>query len=271
MRKMYLTMMLITLMSMYNSVTLTAQDSTSTQKIGLDISCDMMSRYVWRGSQFGGNSPSIQPGVAMNYKFLTFGVWGAYSTGGINASQEVDLYLSANFFNDKFTAVVTDYYFPSNTINYDYFAYGDKTGHVLEAGLLFNGTDKIPFSFGAYLNFYGNDAHKTGNNPSDTTTFNKNIGNQYSTYFELAYNKSFNNMDLSAFVGFTLTNQKSADKAIGYDGETGFYGSGAGVVNLGVTLSKGVQITKKYSLPLTASFIINPNAEKVYLVFGFSF
>ena len=271
MKNIYLSLILTLVVSMVGSVALIAQDSTATPKVSLDVSCDLMSRYVWRGSQFGGNSPSIQPGVEANYKFLTFGVWGAYSTGGINASQEVDLYLSANFFNDKFTAVVTDYYFPSNTINYDYFAYGDKTGHVLEAGLLFNGTDKIPFSFSAYLNFYGNDAHKTGDNPSDTTTFNKNIGNQYSNYFELAYNKSFTNMDLSAFVGFTLTNQKSADSKIGYNGETGFYGKGAGVVNLGLTLSKGIKITKNYSLPITASFIVNPNSEHIYLVFGFSF
>ncbi len=268
---MYFGIMLIFILGMFNSVNLNAQDSTPTQKIKLDLSCDLMSRYVWRGSQFGGNSPSIQPGIEANYKFLTFGVWGAYSTGGINASQEVDLYLSANFFNDKFTAIITDYYFPSNTINYNYFAYGDKTGHVLEAGLLFNGTDKIPFSFSAYLNFYGNDAYKTGDNPSDTTTFNKNIGNQFSNYFELAYNKSFSTFDLSTFIGFTLTDQKAADSTIGYDGESGFYGKGAGVVNLGFTLSKGLQITKNYSLPLTASFIVNPNSESIYLVFGFSF
>ena len=271
MRRLYFTTILIIMISTYGSITLKAQDTTTTKKVNLDVSCDLMSRYVWRGSQFGGNSPSIQPGLDLNYKVLTFGVWGAYSTGGINASQEVDLYLSANFLNDKITAIVTDYYFPSNTIKYDYFAYGDKTGHVFEAGLSFNGTDKIPFSFSVYVNLYGNDAYKTGTEPSDTTTFNKNIGNQYSNYFEIAYNKTIKNIDLSAFMGFTLNNPNAADSKIGYNGETGFYGNGPGVVNLGVSISKGLKITDSYSLPLIASFILNPNAKRVYLVFGFSF
>jgi len=271
MKKLYFITMLIITISIYGSVSLKAQDTTATKKVNLDVNCDLMSRYVWRGSQFGGNSPSIQPGVSLNHKALTFGAWGAYSTGGINASQEVDLYLSTNFINDKFTAIVTDYYFPSNSIKYDYFAYGDKTGHVFEAGLSFNGTDKIPVSFSAYVNFYGNDAFKTGNDPYDTTTFNKNIGNQYSNYFEFAYSKTFKNIDFNAFLGFTLNNPKAADSNTGYNGETGFYGNGPGIVNIGVTMSKGVKITDSFSLPLTASFILNPNAKRVYLVFGFSF
>jgi len=271
MKKLIFAFMLISTISIYNSATLKAQDSTSIQKVNLDVSCDLMSRYVWRGTQFGGNSPSIQPGIELNYKNFTLGTWGAYSTGGVHASQELDIYLSANFVDNMFTAVVTDYYFPSDTANYNYLGYDNKTGHVLEAGLLFNGTEKIPFTFSAYLNFYGNDAPKLGSSPSDSSTFNKNDGIQYSNYFELGYNKTISNIDLSAFLGFTLNNQKAADAKTGFIGESGYYGNGPGLVNIGVTLSKGVKITDSFTLPLSASFVINPDAKRAYLVFGFSF
>ena len=267
--KRFLYTALIIVLSIVEVTSLKAQDTTSTNPFS--ISCDMMSRYVWRGTEFGGKSPSIQPGIEANYKNFTIGAWGAYSTGGVHASQEMDLYMSANFYKDYFTVVVTDYYFPSDTANYNYLGYDSKTDHVLEAGLIFNGTNNIPISFSAYMNFYGNDAQRLGDDPGDTTTFNKNIGIQYSNYFEVAYNKSFNSMDLSAFVGFTFSKQAAANASTGFIGESGYYGNGAGIVNVGLTLSKGIKITDNYSLPITTSFIINPNSKKVFLIFGISF
>ena len=238
----------------------------------IDLGCDLMSRYVWRGTQFGGNSPSIQPNIELNYKNFTLGTWGAYSTGGVHASQELDLYLSANFLKDMFTVVVTDYYFPSDTANYNFLGYDSKTGHVLEGGLIFNGTNKIPITFSAYVNFYGSDAKKIGNDPSDSTTFNKEAGLQYSNYFELGYSKTLKgDVELNAFLGFSLNNPRAANTGTGYIGESGFYGDTPGIVNIGVTVSKGIKITKLYELPISASFIVNPNAKRAYLVFGLSF
>ena len=279
MKKLYVLILLLGGLSLFHSSNLKAQDQDSTKATAseskaqlIDLSCDIMSRYVWRGSQFGGNSPSIQPGIELNYKNFTLGTWGAYSTGGVHASQELDLYLSANFIKDLFTVIVTDYYFPSDTANYDYLGYDSKTGHVLEGGLIFNGTKKIPITFSAYINFYGHDAEHIGDNPSDTTTFNKETGIQYSNYFELGYSNTLaGDIDFNAFVGFTLSNPKAADPTTGYIGEAGFYGDAPGIVNIGLTVSKGIKITKSYSLPITASFIINPNAKRVYLVFGLSF
>ncbi|RUA24066.1 MAG: hypothetical protein DSY76_08460 [Bacteroidetes bacterium] len=281
MKKRYVLLLFIIGLSVFSTPKLIAQsqDSTQTQATEassqsqwIDLSCDLMSRYMWRGTQFGGNSPSIQPGIELNYKNFTLGTWGAYSTGGVHASQELDLYASVNLFKDMFTVIVTDYYFPSDTANYDYLGYDSKTGHVLEGGLIFNGTKKIPITFSAYVNFYGHDAKRMGDNPADTTTFNKDIGLQFSNYFELGYTKTLKGgIDFQAFLGFTLSNPKAADSSIGYMGEQGFYGDAPGIVNVGFTVSKGVKITKSYSLPLTASFIVNPNAKSVHLVFGLSF
>jgi len=247
-----------------------AQTDSTESNFDLSLGADLMSRYVWRGTEFGGSSPSIQPSLALTYKNFEIGAWGAYSTGGINASQEMDLYLSYTFYKDIFTVIFTDYYFPSDTANYDYFGYDDKTGHIGELGLVFNGTKKIPLSLSAYVNLFGSDAQTLGSNSHDTTTFNLKTGIQYSNYFELAYNSSIKDIDLSLFTGFTFNNPKGENKNTGFIGESGFYGNGPGVVNLGVTASKLIKITDSYSLPITTSLITNPQAEKIFLVFGIS-
>ncbi len=247
------------------------QDTTKASDFNLNIGADIMSRYVWRGTQFGGNSPSIQPAITLNYKNLELGAWGAYSTGGVHASQEMDLYLSYTFLNEMFTVIATNYFFPSDTAQYDYYGYDSKTGHVVETGFIFNGTKKIPLTFSAYVNVYGADASAIGSNPNDTVNFNKKTGIQYSNYFEMGYSHALNNVDFNLFLGFTLNNPKSSNKNTGYIGETGWYGSGPGVVNVGITASKEIKITDNYSLPISVSFITNPQAKKVFLVFGLSF
>lgn len=247
-----------------------SQTDSTQNNINLSTGASIMSRYVWRGTQFGGNSPSIQPSLNVTYKNLTLGAWGAYSTGGVHASQEMDLSLSYSFLNN-FSAVITDYYFPTDTGNYNYLGYDDKTGHIFELGLSYSG-NKIPITISAYVNFAGNDAPTYYDDVKDTANFNKKSGIQYSNYFEIAYNNTLkNNISYNIFLGFTLNNPKAKNDKTGFIGEQGFYGNGPGVVNMGVTVNKSIKITNKYSLPITTSFIINPQAEKVFLIFGLSF
>ncbi len=249
-----------------------AQNDSAKTKIKTNFSADLFSRYIWRGTQFGGNSPSLQPGITANYKNLEIGTWGAYSIGGNNPAQEMDLFLQYTFLKNKLSVIITDYFFPTETANYNYFDYNkNTTGHIFESGLTFNGTQKIPLTFSSYINIFGADAAKIGDNPNDTTNFNKKTGIQYSNYFELGYTKTITNTELNFFIGFTLNKQKSANTTIGYIGETGFYGNGPGIVNLGLKAQKTIKITKYYSLPLTTSLITNPQAHKVYLIFGISF
>jgi len=234
--------------------TLIAQpDSTSTKLNNpLSINLDIMSRYVWRGTDYGG-SPSIQPGISYSLAGFTIGTWGAYTTNNPGI-QEVDLYLSYSL-KDVISLTVTDYFFPDENSNYNYFDYGDiRTGHVLEGSVSFNGTDKLPLTALIATNFYGNDARRINNNDSLG-------GIQYSTYAEISYSFKYFNI----FMGANLTNPDT-DK-----GETGYYGNSIGIVNLGISTSKKIKITDKFSLPVTASLITNPQAEKIYLVAGFSF
>ncbi len=259
---------LIAMVLLFSTIGTMAQEKSSL--FTYDFGADLMSKYVWRGTQFGGSYPSIQPYAELGIGPITLGAWGAYTIAGPNPYQEFDLYLSANFAEDMLTLTLTDYYFP-DTSDYKYFQYNeDKTGHILEGSLAFNGTDKIPFSLMVAVNFYGADAQKINDDPA-SPDFNTKSGIQYSTYMELGYAFAVKEIEMNAFAGMTLNNPKAADAATGYIGEAGFYGSGPGVVNLGVTASKSIKITDSYSLPLSCAVITNPQAEKVFLVFGISF
>ena len=101
-------------------------------------------------------------------------------------------------------------------------------------------------------------------------------------YTELAASTSIMGVDLSAGyftevealyveLGFSTG---AVDIAFGYgdDQADGFYaGGGSGLVNMSFNGSKDIQISDNYALPVFGSFIINPEAETAFLVFGISF
>lgn len=245
-----------------------AQDLTETKKIEFGLSGDLVSRYVWRGSQFGGNSANIQPSVTLTKGKFEVGIWGAYSLGGFNPSQEFDYYLSYSFANDMVSVLFTDYFFPAEGNDFKYFDYSDNTtGHVLEGTIKFNGTEKIPFSILAAINFFGADAISLNDDPT-SSDFNTKSGIQYSTYIELGYDTKIKGLDFNAFIGSSLNSVKETDNSTGFVGETGYYGKRAGIVNLGFKGSKSIQITNNFSLPISGSVIVNPMSEKVFFVFG---
>ncbi len=224
-----------------------AQESESPVTFGADI----VSRYIWRGLNLGGNTPSIQPSITWNIgkSGLSLGAWGAFSYGE-QLNQETDLVLSYTTPNEMFSATISDYFFPSDGGGYDYFDYGDETGHLMEGVISFNGTDKFPISLLFAMNFFGADA------------VNEDGDIVMSKYVELGYSKTMGDVDFSAFIGAAL------DKA---DVGTGFYGQEkAGIVNLGIGLSKSITITESFSLPVSATLITNPTSKSIFMVFGIS-
>ena len=205
-----------------------AQDSASSSPI--DIGVDLMSRYVWRGTDYG-SSPSIQPSMELGLGGFALGFWGAYTTN-LPGVQELDLYASYTF-SDVVTIGVTDYFFPDEVFGYDYYEYRqDSTSHILEGMAIFNGLENLPLTFMVGYNFAGD--------------------SQHSTYLELGYSFSILNLFLGAGNGFYTT-----------DGSFN-------LVNVGITVSKDISITEKFSLPVSASIITNPQAGKVHFVFGIS-
>lgn len=234
-----------------------------------DVKADIMSRYIWRGCDLGGESPSIQPSVLMNLgdsnHTVTLGAWAAYNFGTSN--QEADLYFTYTF--KKFLSLTLyDYYFPGNPVytktQKKYFNYTEgETGHIYEADLSFNGTDKIPFTLLFAMNVYGDDKHKV-KHTVDSVFVRGDIF--YSKYIELGYKKNIRGTDFNAFIGAALDDPDEDKGEEGY-----YYNKSAGIINLGVKVSKAVAITDKYSMPLQGSLVFNPEAEKIYLVFGISF
>ena len=246
--RLFLMMLLLSLTGIY------AKDEENTKKKDtLTIGVDLMSRYVFRGTQLGGASPSIQPNLAYTRGKLSIGLWGAYAINQTAASQEADFYVSYAI-TKNIGIAVTDYFFPTDDGNYKYFDY-DKltTGHLLEASVSYSGTEKLPLSVLLATNFYGSD-------PIRLNADGTRKGIQYSSYAEVGY--AFNKFD--AFIGFNLT--KPNENL----GESGFYGNTFGVVNLGLTAEREVKITKTFDLPLTFSLITNPQAQKIFFIFGIS-
>lgn len=225
-----------------------------TIKSVFNVGCDLMSRYVWRGTDFG-SSPSIQPTIEFSKGGFTIGSWGAFTTN-LPGVQEADLYMSYTA-ADMVSVTFTDYFFPDETAaNNRYFNYkSGETGHVFEISASFNGTKKLPLNFTIAANIYGADAVKNDENGVATEDI------QFSTYAEIGY--SFKYLDM--FAGFNIL-APDLDR-----GESGYYGNYTGFVNLGITHTKNIKITENFTLPLSVSLIFNPQTEKIFMVAGFSF
>ena len=191
-----------------------------------DFGADVVSSYVWRGTQFGSGA-HVQPYMDLGSGNLTGGVWGSFPTSAKGGGNELDLWVSYDF--GPLALTVTNYTFPGEGG-----VYADGEG-------LFNGD-----------------------------------------YTELAASTSIMGVDLSAGyftevealyveLGFSTG---AVDIAFGYgdDQADGFYaGGGSGLVNMSFSGSKDIQISDNYALPVFGSFIINPEAETAFLVFGISF
>ena len=211
---------------------LAQNDSISNFSWSADI--DLMSRFVWRGQQYG-TGPSIQPGLSGTWKNLTIGVWGAYEIVE-SETQETDFYISQTA--GPFTFSIWDYWSYSETGSTNFFNYSENTtSHVLEAQVQVSGNEKLPFSLlGSYL-FYGNDPSK-------------------SIYLELQYARNLRDTELVLFAG--------------YQAKGNYYAEHAAFVNLGCTLSKPIALTERYSVPLSLSLVVNPDRQSVQLVAGIS-
>lgn len=225
----------LTLLFILTTITSTiAQENNTNFSFGADI----QSRYIWRGLQLGGASASIQPSIQYSKGIFTFGAWGSYSLGGANTAQETDLYATVAV-SDLFSITVIDYFFPSERATNNYLSFGANTNHVYEAILSFSGTTSFPIELTLATNFAG---ASTG-----------------SSYIEASYSKTSKNIEYTLFAG-------------GVFGDTdGYYlTDGSGLINLGIRLSKKMKITQSFSLPINTAFVINPDAENVFLTFGFS-
>jgi len=98
---------------------------------GFDIGADVVSRYVWRGTQFG-DGIAAQPWLSYTFPGIgvEVGAWGSFEIDN-EESEEIDLYITLPAGNFSFT--LTDYYFPTLAeADTDFFNYDDGSAHILE-------------------------------------------------------------------------------------------------------------------------------------------
>ena len=191
-----------------------------------DFGADLVSSYVWRGTQFGSGS-HIQPYMDLESGNLSGGIWGSFPTSAKGGGNELDLWMSYDF--GPLALTITNYTFPGE-------------GGVYSKGEgLFNG-DYTELS-------------------ASTSIAGVDLSAGYFTEVEALY------IELGTSIG-------AVDVALGYgdDSADAFYADGeSGLINMSFSGSKDIQITDSYSLPVFGSFIINPEAETAFLVFGISF
>ena len=202
----------------------------------VSIGADVVSRYVWRGLDFG-ESMSVQPALTLGAGGFEFGAWGSYSISADGASaNENDLWFTYTVTTSSgasFAVGATDYYFPGPDA--DGFSY--KSAHTWEFSLAFAGPEAFPLSLFAGLI---NDDDKP-------------------MYLEAG-------LPLPAGEGMELGLHAGMVTAA-----SGFYDTqGAAVVNLGITAGKELQITESFALPMSVSYVINPDQDRAFLVFGIS-
>lgn len=208
------------------------------------VSCELSSKYVWRGLEYG-KSPTVFPGL--NYEKGAFlgSVSGAYAVDG--SHQEVDLGLSYTI-KDLVTVGLNDYYYPSAVGQHDsYFLLKSiETGHYVEASATVTPT-KIPLWFKLSCYVYGADKDSTGKQT-------------YSSYAEVGYQYVFKNEDvLSLSVGASL------NKGFYTDYERGF-----NVVNIALKYESTLMFNN-FKLPVSASYVLNPYRNKSYFTFSVYF
>jgi hypothetical protein len=224
------------------TTSLHAQETVS--KYGsVGVNADLVSRYVWRGFDFG-NSASIQPTLSYSLGGFNVGLWGSYALAYESSNyDEIDIFASYAIPTKAgtFKPLVTDYTFPYLDTKFFDFS-DDSTGsHTVEAGVAYSGTEKFPITAYFGVNVYNDGDH--------------------APYFELGYPINLNDVSLSFFTG-------------GTKGKCSWYGiteDKIAVLNVGVTASKTIVITESFSLPVAVTFVVNPYFEKSYLIFKMNF
>jgi hypothetical protein len=201
---------------------------------------DLVTRYVWRGLQFG-NSFTVQPTVSVTFYNITIGDWASYPIGSDDAIfDENDRWLSYSLETPAgtFAPTISDYYYPNAGKKFFNFDNDGAGAHIFEGALGYTGPEALPLAVTFAYNFY-NDVDK-------------------SWYAEIGYPFAVGDASISTFIG-----------AAG--GKSAWYGvvnENPQVISIGVTVSKTLSLgdVVSFKLPLSVSFVVNPNLEKAYVV-----
>lgn len=225
----------------------TAMTANAQDKVEASVSADVVSQYIWRGTQCG--EASIQPTLGLGYKGLSLTAWGSTEINpSANYPKELDFTLAYTV--GGFNIGVTDYWFSSGGDEAGrYFRYNSHaTNHMFEANI---GYDFGPVALQWYTYFAGNDYNKTDKATGEAKR-------AYSSYFEVSAPFKLGGLDWKAALGFSPM-------------ETSLYGNDEfAVTNVAVTATKDINVTPSFSLPVFVGVAANPCTQKTYFMAGFT-
>ena len=204
------------------------------------IGADIVSRYVWRGADFG-ESMSIQPSLSFTHGGFEIGAWGSWSVAADGAgSNESDLWVAYSF--GAVTIGFTDYYFPAPDPDWPSgYGFLNRRAHTFEPYVSYSG--KVDLLAGLAFS---------------PDTEDQDASRESSLYVEAGVPFEVESFEVRIHAGVV-------------GGESGFYGTdGAALVNMGITVAKPIEITESFSLPVNVAYIVNPDSERSFLVFGLS-
>jgi len=223
-------------LAILNIIILLSTNSSAQSSFSLSAGGDLVSRYIWRGLEIN-SAPNLQPAVEGSIGGLAVGFWGSYAFSERTSTDELDFYAGYTFSTQSagdFGLLFTDYYFPTGSRISDF---SDTSAHYLEAALTYSGPSSIPLSIFLGYTF----------NPASVKAL----------YWEVSYSASIDAFGLDIFLAGTN------------GGDGGYYGTtDFAVINTGFKVSQDINIGESLQMPLSVTFIANPNAETVYLVFG---
>lgn len=214
--------------------------------VSFSLGADAVSRYVWRGSQFGGD-PHIQPYGSLDVDAgslgsLSLGVWASY---GMNSNfSENDLSLTYSYATPvgNLSVALTDYYYPFAGLAFSNFDGDGQGAHTMELAFSYEGTEELPLRF-----LISNNIHN-------------DIPGENSLYAEAGYSFDVQDVTLDLFLG-------------GAKGVSSWYGITTDkfeLINLGFTASKSVKISQEFSVPLSLQMVYNPYVKNTFVVFKLS-
>ena len=197
------------------------------------LGADIVSRYVWRGIDFG-ESMSVQPSLAVSSAGgFSLGAWASYSISASGAgANESDL--SVSYSVGAFTFGVNDYYFPGPEPGYG------KEGEDPNWGF-FNAK---AHHWEPFVSYSGRVELLAG---LASSWVDEGESRENALYVELGIPFEVEGVDVSLHGGVV-------------GGESSFYAtSGAALVNVGITGSKAIEITDTFEVPASVAYIVNPS------------
>lgn len=212
------------------------------EKVSLEIGADVVSSYIWRGTDCGGFSVQPSATLTFNKTGISLGAWASaelFENADFANMNEFDLTLSYSPI-EALSVGVTDYHFCDGNYIRDWNFSGYAT-HYLEANVSY---DFGPVAVAWNTCLTGNDYNSKGDRA-------------YSSYFEVSAPFKLGGLDCSGAVG-VLPWEDSFTSG----GDNG----GFNVNNLSFTATKEMD-----KISFSGQIVYNPQTEATYFVVGVSF